>query len=179
MGKPYLQARPTVYRGIQMRSRLEATWAAWLDELGTWRWEYEPCCFADGGAQYLPDFRLYGEGDGEPTYLEVKGLITDLDAEMARMEVILASEPLAALWLAEGKPLRCGGTRDWMGIRWGRAFYWTDTYEEIDNEDRFEGSGLTTAMRPRLFPGKGWDLNPVGLDDMWYHMRPVTDEERK
>ena len=34
-------AIPTTYRGIRMRSRLEARWAAFFDRLG-WEWEYEP-----------------------------------------------------------------------------------------------------------------------------------------
>lgn len=44
-------AVPTVYRGIQMRSALEAKWACVFDYLGL-RWEYEP--LALGG--YIPDF---------------------------------------------------------------------------------------------------------------------------
>ncbi|NEA21577.1 hypothetical protein [Actinomadura bangladeshensis] len=56
MTKP-LKARPTVYKGIRMRSRLEAGFAAWLDETH-FDWEYEPCAFATEDGQYLPDFRL-------------------------------------------------------------------------------------------------------------------------
>lgn len=56
-GKPKWKARPTVYKGIQMRSRLEAGFAAWLDRY-RFDWEYEPCAFASELGQYLPDFRL-------------------------------------------------------------------------------------------------------------------------
>ena len=49
--------RPTVYKGIQMRSRLEAGFAAWLDGRFI-KWHYEPCAFADERGQYLPDFEL-------------------------------------------------------------------------------------------------------------------------
>lgn len=52
-----LKARPTVYNGIKMRSRLEAGFAAWLDA-EHFEWEYEPCAFATEDGQYLPDFRL-------------------------------------------------------------------------------------------------------------------------
>lgn len=54
-----MQARKTVYKGVEMRSRLEAGYAAWLDR---WKfeWEYEPCVFAGEHGQYLPDFRLRG-----------------------------------------------------------------------------------------------------------------------
>ena len=46
---------PTLYNGIQFRSRLEATWAAFFDELG-WDWEYEPALFE--GAGWTPDFLI-------------------------------------------------------------------------------------------------------------------------
>ena len=42
---------PTVYAGIQFRSRLEARWAAFFDAMG-WRWSYEPID-RDG---WIPDF---------------------------------------------------------------------------------------------------------------------------
>lgn len=51
------KARPTVYKGVQMRSRLEAGFAAWLDRYH-FDWEYEPRAFASEEGQYLPDFQL-------------------------------------------------------------------------------------------------------------------------
>lgn len=51
--------RPTVYNGIQMRSRLEATYAEWLDTNGI-VWHYEPRAYASQLGQYLPDFVLPG-----------------------------------------------------------------------------------------------------------------------
>lgn len=44
---------PTVYAGVEFRSRLEARWAAFFDQLGV-RWTYEPF---DGNG-YIPDFLL-------------------------------------------------------------------------------------------------------------------------
>lgn len=64
-----IKARPTVYKGIQMRSRLEAHAASRLDHVGI-PWEYEPDCFASEAGQCLPDFKLFGK----PFYLEVKPL---------------------------------------------------------------------------------------------------------
>jgi hypothetical protein len=64
-----IKAIPTKYNGIQMRSRLEATWAAFFDLL-EWRWEYEPCDF-DG---WIPDFVIYGRT--QKTYVEVKPVYT-------------------------------------------------------------------------------------------------------
>lgn len=47
---------PTVYAGIEFRSRLEARWAAFFDEIG-WRWSYEPF----DADHYIPDFLIHGE----------------------------------------------------------------------------------------------------------------------
>lgn len=51
---PTFAAIPTMYAGVQFRSRLEARWAAFFDLVG-WKWEYEP--FDLEG--YIPDFRLF------------------------------------------------------------------------------------------------------------------------
>ncbi len=48
-----IKAIPTEYKGIQMRSRLEARWAMFFDKLG-WGWSYEPIEY-DG---WIPDFLL-------------------------------------------------------------------------------------------------------------------------
>lgn len=71
-----IKARPTVYNGIKMRSRLEAGFAAWLDSQH-FAWEYEPCAFGSQNGQYLPDFRLsnvFASWLPEPAtvYIEVK-----------------------------------------------------------------------------------------------------------
>lgn len=64
-----IAALPTIYRGTQFRSLLEASWAATLDSLNI-AWEYEPETFdLPSGARYLPDFHLTEIG----TWLEVKG----------------------------------------------------------------------------------------------------------
>lgn len=93
----YYNARPTVYKGIRMRSRREATFAAWLDgeEL---RWDYEPACFADTSGQYLPDFRLHLGGEAT-AYYEVKPPKADISAALLKMHVIRASEPHANLFV--------------------------------------------------------------------------------
>ena len=57
-------AIPTLYRGLLFRSRLEAQWAHFFDDLD-WPWEYEP--FDLNG--YIPDFVLKFH---EPLLVEVK-----------------------------------------------------------------------------------------------------------
>lgn len=68
-----IAAIPTVYRGRQYRSRLEARWAAFFDLVG-WAHEYEPF---DLG-KWSPDFVL--KGAARDVLVEVKP-ITEYDAE--------------------------------------------------------------------------------------------------
>lgn len=58
----------TIYKGYRFRSRLEARWAVFLDELN-WQWEYEKEGFVlEDKSCYLPDFYL----PELKTWLEVK-----------------------------------------------------------------------------------------------------------
>lgn len=102
--EPRIPARPTIYRGIQMRSRLEARCAAFLDRVRL-IWEYEPVAFANERGQYLPDFYLPPVGlRVRPIYIEVKPTLEAAYAAMPRVAVILDSEPTAHLylWVDEG-----------------------------------------------------------------------------
>jgi len=55
----------TNYKGIIFRSRLEAKWAMFFDEVG-WDWTYEPIDLQG----WIPDFIIYGEG--RDVLIEVK-----------------------------------------------------------------------------------------------------------
>lgn len=82
-----IAAIPTVYRGRQYRSRLEARWAAFFDRLG-WTHEYEPF---DLGA-WSPDFAITQPFDA---LVEVKP-ITELDrvtAEKIRSARVASGSP--------------------------------------------------------------------------------------
>jgi len=46
-------SHPTLYNGVQFRSRLEAQWACFLD-LANWKWEYEPMDLVG----WTPTFRV-------------------------------------------------------------------------------------------------------------------------
>jgi len=125
-----LRARPTIYNGIQMRSRLEARVAAWLDAERI-AWEYEPNAFASPAGQYLPDFRLpaFTKSErfgGRDLYLEIKPTYQpdSVVALMGRMDIIRASLPTADLaigfepWLREGALLVRMSSLPWQsGIR--------------------------------------------------------------
>lgn len=98
--KPYIAARPTTYKGIQMRSRLEADYASALDRDGE-SWEYEPKCFGGPDGQWLPDFRVGTLG----TYTEVKPaslIVWDTEGLLEvydRVDKIL--QQMAVAWLSE------------------------------------------------------------------------------
>jgi hypothetical protein len=107
-----LQARPTIYRGIRMRSRLEAAFAQELDNDGLVEdWTYEPYAFASPEGQYLPDFIvqwIWGIG-----CVEVKPENADFDAALERMHVVHASEPSALLFVVT----RIGNTNPFIYVR--------------------------------------------------------------
>ena len=108
-----IKARPTVYKGIKMRSRLEASYAQWLDSMGIFGWEYEPQCFADGTGQYLPDFRVR-----KGLYVEIKPNITaEMDTAATRMHVVLSSEPDATLHVVGPVTSRAGGPTQFATYR--------------------------------------------------------------
>jgi hypothetical protein len=112
-----IPARPTVYNGVEMRSRLEAGFAQWLDQM-RWKWEYEPECFASPNGQWLPDFHIPGIRcvwiDPETTelegvtdiYVEIKPAIFDRAQSAAmrlRMSSLYESRPdSVALLVREG-----------------------------------------------------------------------------
>lgn len=67
---------PTTYAGCRFRSRLEARWAVFFDQLKI-DWQYEPQGYVVGGRPYLPDFLLTTSG----TWIEVKGSSEQLDTD--------------------------------------------------------------------------------------------------
>ena len=64
-----MTAIQTSYKGINFRSRLEATWAVFFDQVG-WPWQYEPVDLAG----YIPDFILDLH---KPILVEVKPATMD------------------------------------------------------------------------------------------------------
>lgn len=56
-----LKCIPTVYNGIQLKSRMESKVALLLDKLG-WAWEYEPFSVMLDGINYTPDFYIREHG---------------------------------------------------------------------------------------------------------------------
>lgn len=98
-----IPARPTTYKGIPMRSRLEATVAAEFDRDGI-EWTYEPRAFANEYGQYLPDFVLEPVAERRSrVYLEVKPTMELAYFVMPRMQVIWDTDPDAMLVIVVGQ----------------------------------------------------------------------------
>jgi hypothetical protein len=95
----YIKARPTIYKGIRMRSRLEASYAQYLDSHGV-PWEYEPMAFASELGQYLPDFAKWPDDPNRRMFVEVKPSALVVDEVLERMHIILASEPEVGLQIS-------------------------------------------------------------------------------
>jgi len=94
-----IKARTTMYKGIKMRSRLEADFAAFLDQGGL-DWDYEPVCFAGPDGQWLPDFGVTLAE--QRLYIEIKPdsfSDDDWDPTLTRMSVTWLTEPDAILQL--------------------------------------------------------------------------------
>ena len=99
-------AKATEVRGIRMRSKLEAAFAAHLDGLGV-TWRYEPAVFGPRGEGYLPDFEI-DRPDGRH-YIEVKPTLAEVPEAQRRMEVIWDTYPDAALVVV------CAEDSRWFG----------------------------------------------------------------
>lgn len=156
-----LKARPTTYNGIEMRSRLEAGFAQWLDQLHV-RWEYEPRAFATEAGQYLPDFLLHDLVAGpivqlRDVYVEIKPAAWFRGNEQARptidaqYRIILGSEPDARMIVA------VAGIESTFWLLWpvGDDVLWTRIDWQLVDWDR----------SPRL--GYGVHLTPPWAGDFW------------
>ena len=77
----------TKYKGIKMRSRLEAKWARFFDKQNI-VWEYEPDLYQRDGLWYLPDFSL----PKKKIIFEAKGEMNDKDELKKRMMAEICKE---------------------------------------------------------------------------------------
>jgi len=96
-----IPAIPTRYAGCYFRSRLEARWAVFFDQLSI-PWEYEAEGFVTESGPYLPDFRvqLPGTISGEYQWFEVKPDYAMVDPRHAA----LAKQAEAPMIVARGMP---------------------------------------------------------------------------
>ena len=88
-----LKAIDTEYRGHLFRSRLEARWAVFFDQLEL-KWEYEVEGYDLDGVWYLPDFKLKTP-QGNTLWIEVKNSETITDPKFDLFVKHLNSAPYA------------------------------------------------------------------------------------
>jgi len=121
-----IKAIETIYKGYRFRSRLEARWAVFFDEMG-YDWEYESEGYElRDGTWYLPDFKIknpdfmqYAVNDyphryqrilhrGEEKYIhfEIKGTEpSDEEKNKCKLLTLSTERPTALVW---GDPVEYG-----------------------------------------------------------------------
>jgi hypothetical protein len=134
-----IAAKPTVYKGRQYRSRLEARWAAYFDLLG-WPFEYEPI---DLG-KWSPDFSIVGRPKPwHQILVEVKP-ITGWDRATARKmsEAIESSEDYDCHFLLLGVSPFFDPTRNdvigWAGVTGDYEAVWCEAEIGLDSAGRLD-----------------------------------------
>lgn len=91
-----IKAIETIYNGYRFRSRLEARWAVFFDELNI-KYEYEPEGFMlSDGTRYLPDFYLSDFG----YYVEVKGYNDHLLSDLCKVKKFTKEAKAAVIILS-------------------------------------------------------------------------------
>jgi len=138
-----VKAHPTMYNGVQYRSRLEARWAAFFDLAG-WKHEYEPIDLPG----WSPDFRVTfecGHSECKPTHtllVEVKPFFdisqfeghpcmryaygrSNGDAIPADASAAFGANPEVTFWeMAHGAGGGCDCVMNWVefyGDKWRQA----------------------------------------------------------
>lgn len=146
----FTTGRKTLYRGIEMRSRLEARFAATLESLNPGcNWEYEPRCYASASGQWLPDFEVDAGDPERHTLVEVKPTRKN-PGLFQRMSMAWETDPAAVLQLAIPD-----GPDRWSELHWTSPLHptqpwgigWTGlSFAEWDMSKYF-------AVVSRIFPG--------------------------
>jgi len=119
-------------RDIKFRSRLEARWASFFDELG-WKWEYEPIDLNG----YIPDF-LINFGDKQ-VLVEVKGTIIFKDL-YEHSKKIIDSGWKGDFIIVGAKLFTYEEVKDRPNIKYNYDFI----YEDEDDKPLFFGVFYTT-----------------------------------
>ena len=118
-----IKAIPTMYNGVQFRSRLEATWAAFFDLCG-WDWDYEPIDFNG----WIPDFVIHG---GIDVYVEVKPF-TKLKQFDEAIEKIIKTGIEESILLLGLSPFIKGEGMFFAGEEEGFFIGWINEYDPME-----------------------------------------------
>jgi hypothetical protein len=116
-----IESKNTEYRGVLMRSRLEADFARHLDDMGA-NWTYEPAIYGPRGKGYLPDFQI--ERPDGYHFIEVKPTLAEVPLAKKRMEIIWNTHPDAVLIVA------CAAGCRWFACERGQEWTsWIDRWK--------------------------------------------------
>lgn len=100
---------PTVYDGIEYRSRLEARWAAFMSNIG-WQFTYEPF----DGDGYIPDFVVHGN---RPLFVEVKPAVSRAEFQNPQRKIERGlAEHRHDVLIVGADPLPQLGQTPWGGL---------------------------------------------------------------
>ena len=137
----------TQYKGFRFRSRLEARWAVFFDELGlSWSYEPEGYQIEHGGeiVFYLPDFEVEGLG-----VVEVKGPALN-KTDRFKIEAFVAEAERDVLLLSDIPPQMEAGLHDvcaliddevvWLDVDLQYKYGWVEYERALDaaRQARFE-----------------------------------------
>lgn len=164
---------PTHYRGVLYRSRLEAKWAAFFDEIGWWH-TYEP--FDARG--YIPDFMIQGD---RPFLVEVKPAVTIKDYRTTMEDII---PKLRGLWrhdlLIAGMSPLPGLGDEFIGNTHPPAGLLGEHWPEGDGWDVDTGRWfhcLKCESPGLIHPSQSWIGRPCGHHDGNTNVGPLDVEQ--
>lgn len=114
-----MKAIETIYNGYRFRSRLEARWAVFFDEMGI-KYEYEPQGYRlDDGKCYLPDFYL----PDLSYFVEVKGKNDHLAEDINRISEFVREYKTAIIVLSQIPYDKEAKGLYWFPVIWYSAQY--------------------------------------------------------
>lgn len=179
----HIDAKKTIYRGIEFRSRMEAGFAVLFDHL-RWKWRYEPHTYAVQDFSYTPDFFVADEmcevdlGDPEcifwqPDLEDDDGCFNHvfaLECKPSTFDLKHAKEIVN--WSAR---LKCGTQDSQILNSWQMAADGADLWYAIG--DAFENPRISepTFVRAGDFESKPFPLwEMLGDSDEWMARRDLA-----
>lgn len=173
-----IKAIETEYKGYKFRSRLEARWAVFFDELNI-AYQYEPEGFDKGnGVKWLPDFYL----TDLDMYVEVKGTDEQLRKDFYKLGAFVDWEgPLDQQIMILGnipdynEIENAGGVYYWLPafikLRCNKGVYGDYVTFRIDETDEVYISDM--GVEPNL----DWDCEACAFEDTDYSEQIKNGEE--
>ena len=165
-------AIPTLYRGIQFRSRLEARWAACFDGLG-WRWDYEPLDLNG----WIPDFALdFPCRFRRPIIVEIKPVFRSQEdrAAIVKIEQALGAPPPREI-RGETNPYPGGWDEFFENLQYDVLLFGVHPFREPDFCTRYYEDGSFDYYE---VPGPltiGWHLDS-GMG--WWPVSDLCEPDR-